>query len=182
VVAVALDTLRLNLGCGDYSLDGFVNVDAMAFRGVDAVISVPPLPWPDASVSEIYAGHFLEHLSFADGGELLRECFRVMTSGASIGVVVPDFHEIARRYVLEADAPFEWGDGRHDMTDLDELCHYLLFSTVQQSHHLWAYDLTTLGRALERVGFALTREIDRFSDPRLSTPRWYQCGLNASKP
>jgi predicted SAM-dependent methyltransferase len=174
--------LKLNLGCGDYPLDGFINVDSTLRHGVNAVINVPPLPWPDASVSEIYAGHFLEHLDFADGGELLRECSRVLVSGGSIGVVVPDFHEIARRYVMDAAAPFEWADGTHDMTDLDEVCHYLLFSTCQPSHHRWAYDLTSLGRALMRAGFDVTGEIDRMGDPRLSTPRWYQCGLNASKP
>jgi len=174
--------LKLNLGCGDYPLTGFVNVDATAIRGVDAVISVPPLPWPDKSADEIYCGHFLEHLSFAQAGELLSECFRVLQPGGKIGVVVPDFHEVARRYLMEADAPFEWQYHVHDLTDLDELNHFILFSTCQPSHHLWAYDLSTLGRALERVGFEVTGEIDRFSDPRLSTPRWYQCGLEARKP
>ena len=175
--------VKLNLGCGEYSLGpDWLNIDAVPTSASNLVLTVPPLPWPDGSVDEVYCGHFLEHLDRPQGAALLAECFRVMTPGASIGIVVPDFHEIARRYVMEADAPFEWADGTHDMTDLDELCHYLLFSTCQPSHHLWAYDLTTLGRALERAGFVLTREIDRFSDPRLSTPRWYQCGWEASKP
>jgi hypothetical protein len=174
--------LRLNLGCGEYRLEGFVNVDAMAFRGVDVVMTVPPLPWPDGSVSEIYCGHFLEHLERTAATELLGEAYRVLAPGGTIGIVVPDFREVARRYLNGGDAPFEWSDGMHDLTDLDELCHFILFSTCQPSHHFWAYDLTTLGLALERAGFALTREIDRFNDPRLSTPRWYQCGWQARKP
>jgi predicted SAM-dependent methyltransferase len=180
-VAVELGVLKLNLGAGEYPLEGFVNVDTLAFRGIDAVIAVPPLPWPDGSVSEIYMGHFLEHLDFATGAELLVESFRVLAPGGGIGVVVPDFHEIAYRYILRSHAPFEWQSGTHDVTDLDELCHYLLFSTCQPSHHRWAYDLSTLGRALVRAGFVITGEIDRLHDPRLSTPRWYQCGLNARK-
>jgi predicted SAM-dependent methyltransferase len=182
-MVVTVGTLKLNLGCGEYSLSGFVNVDAFAYRNVDTVMSVPPVPWPDASVEEIYMGHFLEHLGEQEGGELLRECHRVLRSGGTLGVVVPDFFEICRRYIKNEFAPFAWSDGNHDLTnDVDGLCRYLIFSTIQPSHHKWMYDEDSLRRALERAGFVVTGEIDRLEDPRLSTPRWYQFGLDARKP
>jgi predicted SAM-dependent methyltransferase len=183
-VVIATDTVRLNLGCGDYHLEGYVNIDAVASKAVDAVLTVPPLPWPDASVSTIYAGHFLEHLDRARGLELLKECYRVLEPKGTLGVVVPDFFEIAARYFTgQPAAPFEWPAGVwHDVRDLDELCHYLLFSTCQPSIHRWAYDLHTLGRALTWAGFEVLQEIDRYADSRLSTPQWYQCGLDARKP
>ena len=181
-MVVSTDLLRLNLGCGDYALPGFCNVDASYFPGVNQVLSVPPLPWADTCVTEIYCGHFLEHLSRQDAAELLDECWRVLVPGGTLGVVVPDFREVAWRYVMNQPAPFEWSDGLHDVGDLDELCHFLLFSTCQPSHHLWAYDLHTLRRTLESAGFEVTGEIDRMADPRLSTPRWYQCGWNSVKP
>jgi predicted SAM-dependent methyltransferase len=180
-MTLSIATLRLNLGCGEYPLTGFVNVDAEPYAGVDLVAQVPPLPWPDDSATEIWAGHFLEHLDRGRGAELLAEAYRILVPGGTLGVVVPDFREVARRYVQGEDAPFLWVDGMHDMRNLDELCHFVLFSDCQTSHHQWAYDLASLKRALERAGFIATREIDRFSDPRLSTPRWYQCGWEAVK-
>jgi predicted SAM-dependent methyltransferase len=180
-VVVVAQALRLNLGCGEYPLDDFINVDATYFPGVNQVLSVPPLPWPDAIITEIYCGHFLEHLDEVRGRELLVECYRVLEPGGTISIVVPDFREVARRYVEREPSPFAWASHMHDLRDLDELCRFILFSTCQASHHFWMYDLDTLGRALERVGFSLTQEIDRFNDPRLSTPQWYQCGLEARK-
>ena len=174
--------VRLNLGCGDYRLPGHLNVDASPAAGVDLVLSVPPLPWPDTCVSSIYMGHFLEHLSEDRGRELLAECYRVLQPGGTIGIVVPDFREVARRYLSSERAPMEWPAGvHHDLSDLDELCRCILFSTLQPSHHLWMYDVDTLGRALRRAGFEVTGEIDRFNDPRLSTGQWYQAGLDARK-
>jgi len=181
-VVVVATSVRLNLGCGDYPLAEHINIDASPHPGVTMVLTVPPLPWPDGSVAEIYAGHFLEHLDLERGRELLAESFRVLERGGTLGIVVPDFREVARRYVEQEVAPFDWSDGRHDLRDLDELCHYILFSTIQPSQHRWAYELATLERALQRAGFEVLGEIDRYTDPRLSTPQWYQCGTQARKP
>jgi predicted SAM-dependent methyltransferase len=176
---------RLNIGCGEYRLSnahGWVNLDEAQESQADLKFHVPPLPWPDNTLGEIYAGHFLEHLSQLDGRHFLAECYRVLVPGGQLGIVVPDTREVARRYLLGEPAPFQWPDGWHDLRDLDELCWAVLFSTLQPSQHQWAYDLTTLRRALERAGFEVLDEIDRYADPRLSTPQWYQCGLDARKP
>lgn len=182
-MTVATDVIRLNVGCGDYALPGWCNIDAAPGRGVDRVLVVPPLPWADESVIDIYAGHFLEHLSQADGRAFLAECFRALVPGGRLGIVVPDMSEVMRRYVLDEYAPMEFPQGHHrDLRDLDDLNECVLFSTAQPSHHLWSYDLHTLRRALERAGFDVIREIDRLRDPRLSTPQWYQTGLDGLKP
>jgi len=65
--------VRLNLGAGDYRIPGYLGVDQSPLAGVDLVLTVPPLPWPDDSVDAIYMGHFLEHLDQNRGRELLAE-------------------------------------------------------------------------------------------------------------
>jgi predicted SAM-dependent methyltransferase len=183
VVVVVATSTQLNLGCGDYRVPGYLGIDQLPGAAVDLVLTVPPLLWPDASIHAIYMGHFLEHLDDQRGAELLREAYRVLEPGGGLGIVVPDFREVARRYLSAERAPFEMPAGAwHDLADLDELCRYILFSNYQASHHLWMYDVDTLGRALRRAGFEVTGEIDRFNDPRLSTPQWYQTGLQARKP
>jgi predicted SAM-dependent methyltransferase len=180
-----IGTVRLNIGCGDYRMRevGWVNVDAAEDSQADLKLSVPPLPWASESVSEIYAGHFLEHLDRPVAAEFLMESWRVLRPGGVLGVMVPDTREVMRRYVLREDARMEFPNGNHlDLRDLDNLCAALLFSTLQPSHHRWAWDAETLGRALRYAGFDIVGEIDRYSDPRVAVGAWYQLGLEARKP
>jgi predicted SAM-dependent methyltransferase len=162
--------IRLNLGSGYDHKDGWINVDTNPDQRpdvcADALSYVAGLA--DDSVDEIYAGHFLEHLEYEEGARFLSDCYRVLRAGAHIGVVVPDTRAIMRSYL-------------EDARDLDHLCRAFLYSTVQESQHKWSYDLATLARVLERAGFIVGREIDRFADPRLHAGAWWQCGLEAAK-
>jgi predicted SAM-dependent methyltransferase len=180
-----VDTLRLNIGCGDFPMrmPGWINVDEEPYSDVDLVLRVPPLPWEDASISEIYAGHFLEHLDRAEAADFLDECWRVLVPGGRLGIMVPDTREIMRRYLFDEPAPMEWPQGhQRDLRDLDEMCAAILFSTMQVSHHQWAYDEHTLTRALRSAGFENIHECDRFRDPRVAVGAWYQILLEGQKP
>jgi len=181
VVAVAT-SVRLNIGCGDYALSGYLNIDSASGSAANLRCTVPPIPFEDGEVDEIYAGHFLEHLDYDDGQRFLEECYRVLRLDGKLGVVVPDTREIMRRYLGNMGDYGQHADGRiFKVSDLDDICCYWLFSTVQASHHKWAYDLETLARALQRNGFHLIKEIDRLTDPRVATGQWYQCGWDAVK-
>lgn len=177
--------VRVNLGAGPDRKPGWVNVD----NGVDDDIWEKKLEGDhveadaleyldtlaDDSVDEIYAGHFLEHFEYglddweqSEGHGLLTSCYRVLKSGGTIGIVVPDTKEVMRGYFSE---------GR----DLDDICAGFLYSTIQPSRHKWSWDLMTLRRALERAGFTVTDEIDRYEDERLAAGAWFQMGLEAVK-
>lgn len=184
MVAIA-SMLRLNVGCGDYALPdhaGWVNIDSSSDSKADHVEIVPPLVYGSESVDEIYAGHFLEHLDVPQREYFMAECYRVLRPGGLLGLLVPDTREIMRRYLGDMGDYGQSADGRvFRVNDLDDVCAYWLFSTVQPSHHKWAYDLQSLRRLMERWGFEVTGEINRHTDSRLSTPQWYQCGLDARK-
>lgn len=182
-VTSAVDTVRLNVGAGDYHLpraQGWVNIDQM--EPADLILTVPPLPYRNGTVAEVYAGHFLEHLERTDAADFLDECWRVLEPGGKLAILVPDTREVMRRYVLGEPAPVEWPAGHHrDLRDLDEACEMIIFSTAQPSHHRWAYDTFTLNRALAAAGFTDITEFDRFRDPRIGVGAWYQVGLEAWK-
>jgi predicted SAM-dependent methyltransferase len=174
--------LKLNVGCGAYPLRGYANLDSVPYQGVEVVADVPPLPYDDASLDEVWSCHFLEHLSQEDGAAFLAECYRVLVPGGALGVVVPDTREIMRRWLNGESGRVEFPAGRFwDISNLDDICSMFIYSTIQPSHHLWSYDLMTLSRAVERAGFRVTGEIDREYDPRLGTGQWYQCGISAIK-
>jgi predicted SAM-dependent methyltransferase len=181
VTAVGTDILRVNCGSGGYNLPGWLNIDER--EPADVVLRVPPLPFESDSITELYAGHFLEHLEQTEARQFLDECYRVLRSGGRLGIMVPDTREVFRRYILGEPAPMEFPAGvQRDLRDLDEACAALLFSTVQPSHHLWAYDAFTLSRALLGAGFEVLGEFDRWRDPRVAVGAWYQVGVDAMKP
>lgn len=81
----------LNLGCGEYAIDGFVNVDNRPFPWVDVVhdLSRYPWPWTDASVDGIFASHVVEHIPRSSLISFIEESARVLKPGAPMIVIVP---------------------------------------------------------------------------------------------
>ena len=58
-LALGEATPRLNLGCGDLPLAGYLNVDPRDLPGVDIVAAVDDLPVAPGSVAEIFSVHLL---------------------------------------------------------------------------------------------------------------------------
>lgn len=84
--------LRLNLGCSDSAVPGFIGVDrwtppwatADNFQQVDLDA---PWPWEDNSVDEIRAHDVIEHLR--DKIHTMNELHRVLKPGATVDIMVP---------------------------------------------------------------------------------------------
>lgn len=78
------DPVRLNLGCGRDTWDGWVNVDRYEAPGVDVLCDLddhPKLPYDDDTVDEIHASHLIEHLHHPL--PLLQELWRVAKPDAT---------------------------------------------------------------------------------------------------
>lgn len=174
--------MKLNIGCGNHPLLGWVNLDGSPSAICDVVATVPPLPYGDASVDEVYCGHVLEHFDETGGDALLAEVRRVLVPGGKLGVVVPDARAIMGRWLSGVHEAVEYpSEVYRDTADLDEVCRLFVFSTVQESRHQWLFDEVTLRRKLRRAGFKIVGSIDRMRDPRLGSAAWYQCGVDAVK-
>jgi len=174
---------RLNVGCGQWPIPYWTNLDADRSAIADLYHQVPPLPFADGALDEIYAGHFLEHLTPRDARAFLAECRRCLVPGGSLGIVVPDTREILTRWLRGDPDCVEYPAHHwHAVADLDAVCGLFLYSDVQDSPHRWSYDIGTLRRLLESCGFIVTGEIDRYRDARIPIGAWYQCGIQAVTP
>jgi len=176
--------LRLNVGCGNWPMRYYCNLDSdpqvPADVHADAIEYLKSLD--DSTLLEIYAGHFLEHLTRADAMQFLAESYRVLQHRGRLAIVVPDAREIMQRWLAGAPDQVEYPEGCWwRVNDLDDVCALFVYSTVQDSPHRWLWDMWTLARAMQAAGFDELREIDRYHDPRLGTPQWYQCGIEGVK-
>lgn len=81
--------MKLNLGCGNHHLDGWVNVDKDPIFDADQQVDLDRIPWPweDGSVSEIFMQNVLDHLQ--DVTAAMREMYRVLVPSGKATVIVP---------------------------------------------------------------------------------------------
>lgn len=86
--------MRVNLGSGEYPQDGWTNVDSYAGVTPDVVADAADLPFGDASVDAVYAGHCLEHNDPSELPAILTEIRRVLKPGGLLCVVAPDLDRI----------------------------------------------------------------------------------------
>lgn len=85
--------MKLNLGCGNNRIAGWVNVDHSPACAPDVVLDLETFPWPwkDDSVDEVALHHVLEHLGETTAKYLgvIKELWRVCRDGALVRITVP---------------------------------------------------------------------------------------------
>ena len=81
--------MNLNLGCGDWRLPGWANVDQHAGVKPDVVARSNALPFGDGAFERVYCGHVLEHLAWSELPATLEEIKRVL--GDELCIVGPDY-------------------------------------------------------------------------------------------
>ena len=82
------ETIKLNLGCGDQRLAGFIGLDCLPRRGTDLICDLAQgIPVVTGSVDHIYAKSILEHIY--DLESILREIVRVLMPGGTVHIYAP---------------------------------------------------------------------------------------------
>lgn len=146
--------LKLNLGCWKRELPGFTNVDMCNLPNVDWVRNIDDLScFGDGTAELIYASHCFEYFDREKGAKVLREWFRVLASGGTLRIAVPDFQKIMWVY-----------DTYHDIQKtLGLLYGKMQIDTVHKTrtiYHKTVYDFDSLKKMLENAGFVNVRRYD----------------------
>jgi predicted SAM-dependent methyltransferase len=81
---------KINFGCGTNVLDGFINVDLIARKNVYPHNVTKSFPLEDNSIEAIYTEHMIEHLTLQEVLFFLKDCYRLMQSGAPIRIATPN--------------------------------------------------------------------------------------------
>lgn len=107
------------------------------------------LPYAGGSVDMIYACHFLEHLTYEEGENFLKECVRVLQPGGVVRFLLPDAKLLIENYIS--------GDmGQYN--ELNEGCAKTQYQTGKLwnllfSGHSSMYDEVSMAAALAGAGF-----------------------------
>ena len=98
---------QLNLGCGKDIKPGFANIDIHDLDGVDIVADVRNLyMFDDASCFYILASDIIEHFTYAETGDLLREWSRVLQVDGVLEIRTPNMKWVAEHYLEHSDCEF----------------------------------------------------------------------------
>ena len=85
----------LHIGAQGIYLKGWFNTD-LDPRGDDTYYldATKPFPFPDQSFDFIFSEHMIEHIPFAAGLDMLRECRRVLKASGVIRTATPNLNNI----------------------------------------------------------------------------------------
>jgi predicted SAM-dependent methyltransferase len=190
--------LKLQLGSGPHAATGWVNLDGswnariarhrrfarflkLSHLAPKSLFDQPwsreiipydvrrPLPFNDATFSAVYASHLLEHLHLFEADRLLLECFRVLTPGGVLRLVVPDLLAIVSEYLEWRSRPEQRraaGDRMNQRLMLRPGAPvsghllYRAYSAATDFHsHKWMYDADSLQQHMEAAGFTQVQEM-----------------------
>lgn len=163
---------RLNIASGNHP-SGAWGWDVDLHFAADVQANVSTLPFPDATFTAAYMGHFLEHVPWEVMPSLLAEVRRVLVPGAVVAAVGPCIH-----LAIQTGQP-PWL--------IDAILSDPRTVNIQPGvHHAWTPTEELTVAAMEWGGFTSVRAVpiaavDRPEWPNPTTAPW-QCAVLASCP
>jgi hypothetical protein len=151
--------VKLNLGCGDKILAGYVNVDVAASRGgksPDVLCDLRDLSvFPSNHADEILSVHVIEHFWRWDVEDVLREWLRVLKPGGELVLECPNLQAACEAFLADPEGrSAEGGEGRTTM--------WVFYGDPRWKDplmvHRWGYTPASLGRVMSSVGFVNVRQ------------------------
>ncbi|WP_158546637.1 class I SAM-dependent methyltransferase [Halopolyspora algeriensis] len=154
-------TPKLHLGAGHNHLDGWLNTDSDVDSGAVLLDVSRTFPLPSGAFHYVFSEHLIEHLPYATGVAMLRECRRVLAPGGWIRTATPDLSaivsvldgaggQLGERYATWlADSYFPDTPGSPATFAVNQV--------MRGWGHRFVYDEATLRATLEAVGFTDVR-------------------------
>ncbi len=136
-------TYKLNLGCGNNRLDGYINVDSDPSLKPDLVADVcSHYNFPDDSCDKILLLHCIEHIEERYHPTLLIELRRLLSKEGELVIAYPEFSKCAQN----------WLDNRHGKREFYKWTIYGRQSS-KGDFHVSLMHTPDFTRLLETVGF-----------------------------
>ncbi|WP_293351607.1 methyltransferase domain-containing protein [Phenylobacterium sp.] len=151
--------MKLNLGCGDKILEGFVNVDVVESRAgqkPDVICDLHQLnPFADDSADEIMAIHVVEHFWRWEVVDILKEWVRVLKPGGKMILECPNLISACQAVLADPDrATLPGAEGQRSM--------WVLYGDPRWQDplmvHRWGYTPRSLAHVMHDAGLVELRQ------------------------
>ena len=145
--------MKLNLGCGDKILPGYVNVDvapARAGQKPDVICDLHELtPFEDETADEILAVHVVEHFWRWEVVDVLKEWMRVLKTGGPMILECPNLQSACQQFLRDPEAFAGPGpEGQRTM--------WVFYGDPRWRDplmvHRWGYTPRSLGQVMAEAG------------------------------
>jgi len=93
--------MKVNLGCGETKLEGFINIDIEASVKPDIICDFRknPLPFKDGDIEAVYSIHNIEHIEFVYWPLYLSEIYRVLQKDGVLVLAYPEFEVCVQNFL-----------------------------------------------------------------------------------
>lgn len=101
------DDIRINIGCGNIPVEGYLNLDRRELPGVDIVADATNLPFETGSVGEIFSAHLIEHFPQQEFVRVvLPHWVSLLKPGGRLHATLPDWEAMINEF-SKGEYPFE---------------------------------------------------------------------------
>ena len=170
-------TAKLHIGCGNNRYPGWLNTDISEMackQGAVYMDAGAEFPFPDDSFNYVYSEHLIEHLSYAQAVNMLRECHRVLKPSGVIRIATPNIRFLVDLY-QNPDKPvnkayIKWSaNGGGGGPVFPEHAIFVINKFHRAWGHKYIYDQEALSNLMQENGFShICRcEIGESTEPAL---------------
>lgn len=140
--------MKLNLGCGKISKQGYINIDKNSFSNVDRVLDIRKLDYNQNEIEEVRMNYVIEHLTYKEGEELLRTILKILQPGGLLELSAPDLDKCCKRFLETQER--KWS--------------YWLYNIYGAQRwpgdvHKSGYTFTRMKEILEKTGYTEIKDI-----------------------
>ena len=149
---------KLHIGCGENLLDGWLNADLIpTVNNVICVNAAKKITFDSGIFDYVYSEHMIEHISYIEGHNMLRESFRVLKEKGKIRISTPNLAVLVDLYRKDKsdiqNKYIAWMTKKYIHDAPCNIDTFVINNYVRNWGHTFIYDEKTLKYSLEKAGF-----------------------------